>query len=668
MNKNLTLMSLIILFLFVGCAKEGPEGKNSLVDLIVEPASTNCPTGGYKIISGIDQNNNSSLDASEIQNSKYICNGRNGNNSMASLVPELPGSNCATGGYKLNTGVDANNNNVLDASEIANSQLICNGMTGSNSLVSLVAEPASANCPNGGYKVIVGTDQNGNNILDASEMQTNKYICNGTNGSHSLTSVVAEPAGPNCASGGYKLHTGTDKNNNGILETAEITNTQMICNGSAGTNSLVSLVTEPAGANCQNGGNRVNSGLDNNNNGKLDASEIQSFAFICNGGVNLQYLISVKPESAGGNCNTGGYSFNTGFDSNRNGILDISEIAETTYICNTSTQVPALKNVVYVGTTAGFYALNATNGSELWRYSTTKGFINSGPLVYNGKVYAGSTDSYMYALDARTGEVEWSFSTNLSGIRSDPTIANGILYFGSMDHNLYALDANTGKQIWKFETSWVVETKPVVLNGTVYFGSRDTYVYALNATTGSLIWKYKTGDEIGQSDPVVHNGALFIGNKDSHVYAINVSNGSLKWKHNTGISMEDSNPAVHNGNVYIGVWSNAMYGIDESTGVRSWTITDYGTNAKPCFSNNGIFFSASSDFYALNVATKSSLWSKRIFPNNSGAIISEGVVFVGGSGFYALQENTGDLKWKAAISGLFSKPAIIDSQGNIIQD
>ncbi|RZL16918.1 MAG: hypothetical protein EOO89_10530, partial [Pedobacter sp.] len=409
---------------------------------------------------------------------------------------------------------------------------------------------------------------------------------------------------------------------------------------------------------------------DNNNNGNLDASEIQSFAFICNGGGDLKYLISVKPESAGRNCNTGGYSFNTGFDSNRNGILDINEIAETTYICNTSTEVPPLKNVVYIGTSAGLYALNATNGSEFWRYSTTKGFINSGPLVYNGKVYAGSTDSYMYALDARTGEVVWSFSTNLSGIRSDPTIVNGILYFGSIDHNIYALDANTGQQIWKFQTSWTVDTKPVVLNGTVYFGSRDAHVYALNATTGALIWKYKTGGEIGQSDPVVHNGVLFIGNKDSHVYAINVSNGSLKWKHNTGISMEDSKPAVYNGNVYIGVWSNSMFGIDESTGIRSWTA-NYGTNAKPSFSNNGIFFSASTDFYALNVATKASLWSERIFPNNAGATISEGVVFVGGSGssgFYALQQNTGELKWKVAISGLFSKPAVIDSQGNIVQD
>lgn len=204
-----------------------------MIDLINEPAGVNCSTGGYKIVSGIDQNENDILDASEIQTTKYICNGMNGSNSLASLISEPAGPNCTTGGYKINTGIDLNNNNILDANEIVNSQYICNGLTGNNSLVALVTEPVGQNCSNGGYKVNTGIDANKNGILEATEIQNTTYICNGNNGLNYLIAVKAEAAGVNCAFGGYSFNTGIDINKNGILDAGEITSTVYICNNSA---------------------------------------------------------------------------------------------------------------------------------------------------------------------------------------------------------------------------------------------------------------------------------------------------------------------------------------------------------------------------------------------------------------------------------------------------
>jgi hypothetical protein len=56
----------------------GIEGKKSLVDLVTEPKGVNCSSGGLKITSGIDLNNNNILDATEIQNTKFVCNGVDG--------------------------------------------------------------------------------------------------------------------------------------------------------------------------------------------------------------------------------------------------------------------------------------------------------------------------------------------------------------------------------------------------------------------------------------------------------------------------------------------------------------------------------------------------------------------------------------------------------------
>lgn len=231
--KTINYLLFLIALILNGCAKQGLEGRKSLIDLVAETASPNCPTGGYKILSGIDQNNNNILDIEEVQSTKYICNGINGSNSLSALLPEAPGANCATGGYKINTGVDLNGNNILDANEVVNSQYICNGLTGNNSLVSMVAEPAGVNCANGGYKVNSGTDMNKNGSLEPAEIQNSSYVCNGVNGLNYLIAVTPEVAGANCIYGGYSFKTGIDVNKNGILDVEEVTKTTFICNSSA---------------------------------------------------------------------------------------------------------------------------------------------------------------------------------------------------------------------------------------------------------------------------------------------------------------------------------------------------------------------------------------------------------------------------------------------------
>jgi hypothetical protein len=56
-------------------------------------------------------------------------------------------------------------------------------------------------------------------------------------------------------------------------------------NGIDGKNTLVNTTTEPAGANCTSGGVKVEVGLDTNNNGVLDNSEINATLtkYVCNG-------------------------------------------------------------------------------------------------------------------------------------------------------------------------------------------------------------------------------------------------------------------------------------------------------------------------------------------------------------------------------------------------
>ncbi len=62
----------------------GTNGFNSIIDTSF--AGTNCPNGGYKISSGLDLNNDGILQVAEINLSYFICNGANGINGATGAI------------------------------------------------------------------------------------------------------------------------------------------------------------------------------------------------------------------------------------------------------------------------------------------------------------------------------------------------------------------------------------------------------------------------------------------------------------------------------------------------------------------------------------------------------------------------------------------------------
>ncbi len=219
--------------------------------------------------------------------------GSNGLTALVAVTVEAPGSNCASGGSRIAAGLDTNANGALETAEVSSTQYICNGAAGasgpagpsgvtgavggngSNALVAMIAEPAGANCANAGKKVSVGIDANRNGVLDPAEVSSSSYVCNGGNGSN-----------------GANGSNGTNGSNG--------------ANGSNGLSSLIAIAPEGVGANCSYGGSKVASGLDSNGNAVLDASEITTTTYVCNGppGAGLVWL-DVTATSVQAQPNTG---------------------------------------------------------------------------------------------------------------------------------------------------------------------------------------------------------------------------------------------------------------------------------------------------------------------------------------------------------------------------
>ena len=168
-----------------------------------------------------------------------------------------------------------------------------------SSIVSKASLPTGDfNCPHGGARIDYGIDDNSNGNLDPAEVDGSEFVCNGEPGADgatglsSLVSVSNEPAGINCLIGGIRIDTGVDDNDNGTLNLAEIDASEYLCNGAPGADgvqgddglkSLELITDEPAGANCQSGGLRIDTGIDDNNDGTLDTAEVVATNYVCNG-------------------------------------------------------------------------------------------------------------------------------------------------------------------------------------------------------------------------------------------------------------------------------------------------------------------------------------------------------------------------------------------------
>ncbi|NOY39161.1 MAG: Ig-like domain-containing protein, partial [Nitrospirae bacterium] len=395
----LYVIALLLVFIFSGCGKPGDNTTVTDRSVAVKTSEVapgdECPNGGIAIDTGIDENGNGILDPSEVNNTQIVCNGTDGADGLLSLISisdEPSGDNCTDGGVRIEAGLDENNNAILDPEEVDETRYVCDGADGTNgsdggsgsdglsTLISISQEPKGDNCTNGGIKIDAGLDDNSDGILDAEEVDDTEFVCNGIDGTDSLSSLISvsdEPPGANCTNGGIRIDTGLDDNLDGVLDTAEVDSTTYLCTGTGtgdgtnGLNSLVSVSSEPSGTNCDNGGIRIDTGLDDNRDGVLAPEEVDDTAYVCNGvdGTDgLDSLVAVSSEPPGTNCTNGGIRIDTGLDNDLDGVLDTAEVDDTAYVCNGTGDGSAVFTYTVGGTVsglAGTLTLQLNGGEEL---------------------------------------------------------------------------------------------------------------------------------------------------------------------------------------------------------------------------------------------------------------------------------------------------------------
>lgn len=177
---------------------------------------------------------------------------------------------------------------------------------------------------------------------------------------------------------------------------------------------------------------------------------------------------------------------------------------------------PAYENGILYSGGWSIYALNATDGSTIWK--SPFGGSQSGIVIAGDKV-CGHEQYYVTCLNKTTGDLSWQSMINTlhssSAIESTPAVDGDMLYVGSQDGRAFAFDLQTGSEIWnvtlgEWSNGSIISSPIVAPNDVVYF--MNDYLWALNSTTGETIWSLLVDADHSspaKSTPMLVNGIIY---------------------------------------------------------------------------------------------------------------------------------------------------------------
>ncbi len=202
--------------------------------------------------------------------------------------------------------------------------------------------------------------------------------------------------------------------------------------------------------------------------------------------------------------------------------------------------------------------------------SSSPGNTATIPLpVPSEMVYVVST-SGLYAYQASNGKPRWSFqpsSTPLFSAQEPLALANGVVYW--VADKLYALDASDGKPRW---------SAPVGDNpGTVYVSGNLIYVlssdllYTFNAGNGTLRWRQQLPYSLDTTAKLFLEKGILYAVNGANLTALRADSGAMQWQFGLDPGLGESIKDIFLAGNTLLVWSpSTLDGLDAGSGHARW--------------------------------------------------------------------------------------------------
>ncbi len=244
-------------------------------------------------------------------------------------------------------------------------------------------------------------------------------------------------------------------------------------------------------------------------------------------------------------------------------ITDGSELWSAEDLGDTDLTAPlVVDSLVYVGSDSGHVrAFHIDNGNEAWSHDMGAE-VHATPAYGNGMLFVGS-DNDVRALDALTGVAVWSEPYSLAFVRSGLVLTqnftNGdwVLIAGSMTGALHAIDASTGDAYWAdaFDADGMIQASPAVAGLSIYVVTDSGFVHQVDLDTGTETgWTSPFEADGGiVGSPVYANSRIHFGTTEGTLYAVPgfVDEPQPVWTYDVGAPLRGS-LAIYEGVIYLG--------------------------------------------------------------------------------------------------------------------
>lgn len=204
--------------------------------------------------------------------------------------------------------------------------------------------------------------------------------------------------------------------------------------------------------------------------------------------------------------------------------------------------------IAYIGASDHiFRALDVKTGKLCWEYTSVRGYVETRPLLYEGKVIFGAWDNHLYALDKVTGKELWRWNGGLTRMHFSPAAvwpvaADGKVFITDPQRAMTAIDSNTGQTVWRTFQSTVRETIGLSADKMRLYSKtmQDSVVcFSTQGNVPKQIWatNVKFGYEHAPSMLEEKDGVVFGSTKSGVIFALDALSGKLLWKHKVGNSL-----------------------------------------------------------------------------------------------------------------------------------
>lgn len=167
------------------------DGHTTLIAMSDLAPGEECAAGGLRLVSGIDDDRDGALAAGEVDDTRVLCRAEDGLTALVSITEEPAGERCPTGGQRVQVGLDDDRDGTLDADEVDQTSYVCNGAAGgsgeagedgsdgASALVVLEDVAPGDACPGGGVAIRSGLDADRDGVLGADETTETRVVCDG---------------------------------------------------------------------------------------------------------------------------------------------------------------------------------------------------------------------------------------------------------------------------------------------------------------------------------------------------------------------------------------------------------------------------------------------------------------------------------------------------------